>query len=105
VKGIEVYKDRLILYGCGDFLNDYEGIEGYEYYRDDLTLMYFPGLDPSTGKLVALGMTPMQIKHFRLNRASSADALWLSDILNREGKRFGTRVELNEDNTLTLQWD
>jgi poly-gamma-glutamate synthesis protein (capsule biosynthesis protein) len=78
VKGIEVYKDRLILYGCGDFLNDYEGIEGYEYYRDDLTLMYFPGLHPSTGKLVALRMTPVQIKHFRLNRASAADALWLS---------------------------
>lgn len=24
-KGIEVYQGRLILYGCGDFLNDYEG--------------------------------------------------------------------------------
>ena len=29
-KAIEVYRDRLILYGCGDFLNDYEGIKGYE---------------------------------------------------------------------------
>jgi poly-gamma-glutamate capsule biosynthesis protein CapA/YwtB (metallophosphatase superfamily) len=33
VKGIEVYKDRLVLYGCGDFLNDYEGIRGYEQFR------------------------------------------------------------------------
>jgi hypothetical protein len=24
----EVYRDRLILYGCGDLLNDYEGIGG-----------------------------------------------------------------------------
>jgi len=32
---------RLILYGCGDFLNDYEGIRGYEEYRGDLALMYF----------------------------------------------------------------
>ena len=30
IKAIEVYKERLILYGCGDFLNDYEGIAGYE---------------------------------------------------------------------------
>ncbi len=30
VKGIEVYKGKLILYGCGDFLNDYEGISGHE---------------------------------------------------------------------------
>jgi len=28
-KAIEIYRNRLILYGCGDFLNDYEGIKGY----------------------------------------------------------------------------
>ncbi|MGH1571072.1 CapA family protein [Methylobacterium sp. P31] len=44
-KGIEVYRGKLILYGCGDFLNDYEGIVGHEEFRGDLTLMYFP---PST---------------------------------------------------------
>jgi len=38
-RGIEVHRERLILYGCGDFLNDYEGIRGYERYRGDLTLM------------------------------------------------------------------
>ncbi len=41
-KAIEVYRDRLILYGCGDFLNDYEGISGYEEFRGDLSLMYLP---------------------------------------------------------------
>jgi poly-gamma-glutamate synthesis protein (capsule biosynthesis protein) len=50
-------------------------------------------------------MTPTQIKHFRVNRASGDDAMWLRDILNREGKRLGTKVELNKDNTLTLKWD
>ena len=42
VKGIEVYRQKLILYGCGDFIDDYEGIRGYEQFRDDLVLMYFP---------------------------------------------------------------
>jgi len=105
VKGIEVYKDKPIIYGCGDFINDYEGIGGYEDFRDDLTLMYFVSIDPSNGKLVHLQMTPMQIKHFKANRASMADSLWLRDTLNREGKEFGTRVELNKDNVLMLQWD
>jgi poly-gamma-glutamate synthesis protein (capsule biosynthesis protein) len=105
VKGIEVYKEKLILYGCGDFLNDYEGIRGYEYFRDDLGLMYFLSLDPSTGKLVCLRMTPTQIKRFRLNLAPRLDVLWLADTLSREGKRFGTRVELKKNNTLELQWD
>ncbi len=105
VKGIEVYQGKPIIYGSGDFLNDYEGISGYESFRSDLALMYFVSVDPSTGKLVHLQMTPIQIKHFKANRASRADALWLRDILNREGKKFGTRVEMKQDNTLTLRWD
>ena len=104
VKGIEVYKGKPILYGCGDFLNDYEGIGGYKAFRGDLGLMYFVSMESSTGKLAYLQMIPTQIKHFEVNRASRADALWLRDTLNREDKRFGTRVELNEDNALALQW-
>jgi len=105
VKGIEVYKERLILYGCGDFINDYEGIGGYEEFRADLSLMYFVTIDPATGKLSELQMIPMQIKRFRVNRASIADSLWLKHILNREGNRFGTQVILNKNNSFTLRWD
>ena len=105
VMGIEVYKDKLIIYGSGDFLNDYEGISGYESFRDDLGLMYFASVEPSSGKLLGLQMTPTQIKHFKVNRASKPDALWLRDILNREGKKFGTRVKFNKDDTLTLLWN
>jgi poly-gamma-glutamate synthesis protein (capsule biosynthesis protein) len=105
VKGIEVYKDKPVIYGCGDFLNDYEGIGSYRDFRDDLGLMYFVNMYPLTGELVRLRMTPTRIKRFRVNRASRAEAFWLRDTLNREGKRLGTRVELDEDNTLTLQWD
>jgi len=105
VKRIEVYQDKLILYGCGDFLNDYEGIGGDEHYRGDLGLMYFASMDPSSGKLVQLQMLPTQIKHLKVNRTSRDDALWLAHTLNREGRKSGTRVELGEDNTLTLFWD
>ncbi|HSE89904.1 MAG TPA: hypothetical protein VLJ79_27080 [Candidatus Binatia bacterium] len=45
-----MHKNRLILYGCGDFFNDYEGIGGYEDYRGDLGLMYFADVDPRTGR-------------------------------------------------------
>lgn len=104
VKAIEVYKEKPIIYGCGDFLNDYEGIGGYEEFRADLGLMYFLSMDPSTGKLVNLEMTPTQIKRFKVNRASRADALWLKDTLNRKGGKFGTRVESRRHNTLNLKW-
>ena len=104
VRAIEVYKDKLILYGCGDFLNDYEGIGGYEEFRSDLALMYFATVDSATGKLVALEMTPTQIRRFKVNRASGSDARWLKKTLNREGSKFGTRVNRNKDNRLILDW-
>lgn len=105
VKGIEVYKDRPIIYGCGDFLNDYEGISGYEKYRDDLGLMYFPSLDSASGRLLRLDMTPTRLKNLRINHASQKEAQWLVDVLNREGKPLGTHVTVDENNRLALHWN
>jgi len=102
-KGIEVHRGRPIIYGCGDFLNDYEGIGGREEYRGHLVLMYFVTVD-ATGRLLTLRMTPFQIKRFRLQRAAGADAQWLRDTLNREGRRLGTRVVLSAEAQLVLQW-
>jgi hypothetical protein len=48
-RGIEVYRGRPIIYGCGDLLNDYEGIAGREEYRAGLVLLYFPRMDPLAG--------------------------------------------------------
>jgi poly-gamma-glutamate synthesis protein (capsule biosynthesis protein) len=103
-KGIEVYKDKPIIYGCGDFLNDYEGIEGYEHYRDDLALMYFVRMTPDTGKLISMDMAPRQIRRFRSNRAAEEDVLWVQQVLNREGKPFATNVEVTAANQLRLRW-
>jgi poly-gamma-glutamate synthesis protein (capsule biosynthesis protein) len=103
-KGIEVHRDRAILYGCGDFLNDYEGIQGHESYRPDLALMYFPALDAATGALRRLAMAPTQIRRFRVNRAPQEGARWLQDMLDREGRRFGTRVARQADGSLLLRW-
>jgi poly-gamma-glutamate synthesis protein (capsule biosynthesis protein) len=100
--GIEVYRDRPILYGCGDFLNDYEGISGYEAYRGDLSLMYFLDMEPASGKLIRLVMVPMQMRRFRLNRASVGDVRWLRDRLQRES--LGCRVEAGADGRLALHW-
>ncbi|NNL07169.1 MAG: poly-gamma-glutamate biosynthesis protein, partial [Gammaproteobacteria bacterium] len=104
-KGIEVYNGKLIIYGSGDLLNDYEGIGGHEQYRGDLALMYFASIDPGTGRLVNLQMTPMQIRKLRINHAGRSDAVWLKKMLNREGRQFNTRVTLNADNRIMLEWE
>lgn len=103
VKGIEIYHDRLIIYGCGDFINDYEGIKGFHAFRGDLGLMYFANLDAATGNLKRLTMVPTTVAKFRIRKASDSGVRWLRDTLNREGRRFGTGVQLLDDDTLVLQ--
>jgi len=102
-KGMEVYKNRLILYGCGDLLNDYEGIASYESFRGDLGLMYFASLEVKTGELSSLRMVTTQIKHFRVNDASMQDQEWLREVLDLECEKLGCHVEFSEG-FLTLKW-
>jgi poly-gamma-glutamate capsule biosynthesis protein CapA/YwtB (metallophosphatase superfamily) len=103
-KAIEVYQRRLILYGCGDFLNDYEGITGYEEYRDDLAPLYAASFDSTSADLIDLKIVPFQIRRFRLVRTSSKDNAWLQGTLDRESRRFGVRIGLNPDGQLTASW-
>jgi len=102
---VEVHRGRLILYGCGDCIDDYEGISGHEEYRDELRLLYFASLTPGTGTLRALRMVPMRSRRMRLQRASPADGTWLTMTLNRINRGFGTRVELQPDGTILLGVD
>jgi len=104
VKAIEVFKERLVLYGCGDFLTDYEGISGYEMFRGDLALMYLIELNSCSGELIAARLVPMRMRRFKLERASAADAEWLCNLLNQLGKPFSTGVTLEKDNSFTLAW-
>jgi poly-gamma-glutamate capsule biosynthesis protein CapA/YwtB (metallophosphatase superfamily) len=103
-KAIEVFKGRLILYGCGDFVTDYEGISGYEMFRGDLALMYLIELDSNNRELVAARLVPMRMRRFRLERASVADAEWLCNRLNEIGKPFKTGAKLEKDSSLMLEW-
>jgi poly-gamma-glutamate synthesis protein (capsule biosynthesis protein) len=103
-KAIEVYHNRLILYGCGDFLNDYEGISGYEEFRDDLALMYFADIDRRSRELVGLAIVPLQIRQFRLMRASPQDVAWLQRTLDRDCQTYATRVALAPEGRLALSW-
>jgi poly-gamma-glutamate synthesis protein (capsule biosynthesis protein) len=101
-KAIEAYRDRFVLYGCGDFLNDYEGIEGYESYRDDLTLLYVADINVSTKHVVGLHLVPFQIRRFQLVRASEQDRHWLQQTLDRESRGYRTTVELASDGCLRV---
>jgi len=98
-----VYRGKLILYGCGDAVNDYEGIKGFEAYRNDLRLLYFASIEPDSGKLATLHMTPLRARRMRLEHASHQDAEWLRSTLQHISRRFETRVDLGIDAHLTVR--
>jgi poly-gamma-glutamate synthesis protein (capsule biosynthesis protein) len=99
---IEVYRGKLILYGCGDTIDDYEGIGTYESFRHELRLLYLPTIDRSTGGLSVLGMIPMRMRRMRLEPAPHDDAEWLRGTVEEASRRFGTRVERTADGLLTV---
>lgn len=106
VRGIEVHSGRLILYGCGDLVNDYEGIlklPGQLAFEPDLGLVYLARLGADDGRLLGLEMVPTRMLRLQLCRAGRPAAGRLAALLNREGKALGTSV-VERDGTLHLRW-
>ncbi|GAB3904642.1 hypothetical protein GCM10027612_72860 [Microbispora bryophytorum subsp. camponoti] len=97
-----MYRDRLILYGCGDFIDDYEGIAGHEEYRDDLRLLYFATAEAGSGRLLELRMAPMRAVRMRLRHARGEDREWLRATLDGICREFGARVAPAPGGTLAL---
>ncbi len=100
---LEAYQGKLILYGCGDLVDDYEGIGGYERYRDDLRPLYLVSVERETGRLAGVRIVPLQARRMRLEHASAEDAGWLRDALDRVSRDFATRVVQEPDGTLSVR--
>ncbi|MER8001178.1 MULTISPECIES: CapA family protein [unclassified Streptomyces] len=99
----ELYRGKLVLYGCGDAVNDYEGISGYEPYRDDLRLLYLVSVEPATGLAAEVRMVPFQARRMRLRYAAYEAVEWLADVLSDVGREVGSRVDRAPDGALLLR--
>lgn len=105
-RAIEVYRERLILYGCGELIDDYEGIDPGDRrgLRSDLVIAWLPLIDPAGGALLELEMIPLRIRRLRLEHASASEAAWLARTLDDACARFGTRVVVDGPGRLALRW-
>ena len=99
---IEIYRGRLILYGCGDVIDDYEGIGGHASFRPDLRLMYLAAVDPA-GTLAWLRLIPLRVRRMRLERSSRDEAAWLCDTVAHISRRFDVAVSLRADELLHVE--
>jgi poly-gamma-glutamate capsule biosynthesis protein CapA/YwtB (metallophosphatase superfamily) len=100
---VEAYRGKLITYGCGDLINDYEGISGHREYRDDLRLLYFVAVEPGSGRFHDLRITPMRARRMRLETAADADSRWLHEVLGRISREYGAHTDREPDGTLTVR--
>ena len=99
-KRVEIYRGRLILYGAGDLINDYEGIGGYEELRPELSLIYLPRLAKS-GAFESMLLIPMRMQRFRLNRTTEEERNWLLHLLERESR--GLQFEIAKDGLIAAR--
>jgi poly-gamma-glutamate capsule biosynthesis protein CapA/YwtB (metallophosphatase superfamily) len=98
-----VYRGKLILYGRGDFIDDYEGIGGYEQYRPDLRLVLFADLTADTAVLTRLRMMPLQAAAGGCTRRRTGTRIWLGAQIDLNSRAFGSHVGCHPDGTLVLQ--
>lgn len=101
--GFEIHRDRLILYGCGDLINDYEGIPGHEEFRPGLGAWWLADLDSRTGTLQGLEMVPTRMHRFRLETPDGEEQMWLARLLERESLTPGVGVRVGDD-VMTVTW-
>ena len=77
IRGMEDYKGKLILYGTGDIINDYEGFENlggekYNHWRG----IYIADIEPLSGNLVQFQIVPIFMNRFRLECYLKESQIW-----------------------------
>jgi poly-gamma-glutamate synthesis protein (capsule biosynthesis protein) len=97
VRPVELAGDGLVLHGCGDLVNDYEGIGGYEEYRGDVRVLHLATLDAASGRLEELQLVPFRSRRLRLEHATGEETRWLATVLDRACHSLGTPVQLVDD--------
>ncbi len=81
---VEVYRGKLILYGCGDLINDCEGIAPHADLRSDVGCLYVVTLRSVNGRLDTLEVVPMQMRQFRLGFADAAAHDWIGRVFESD---------------------
>ncbi|WP_090140801.1 CapA family protein [Limnohabitans sp. DM1] len=101
---IEIYQGKLILYGCGDLINDYEGIDMHEPGNLGMAALFFANISNRTGELLRLEMCPWQLKKFRLVRADDNYEEAFRTLFNDKSSAFKTRMQVQTPGVWTLSW-
>jgi poly-gamma-glutamate synthesis protein (capsule biosynthesis protein) len=86
-QGIEIYKNKLIMYDTGDFIDDYAI---YPHLRNDQSFLFLVTVDKSGIKQIQL--IPMLISNMQVNQATSQDFVQTVERIQHLSQEFGTQI-------------
>ncbi|KAI9928346.1 hypothetical protein MW887_002384 [Aspergillus wentii] len=116
VQGVERYKGKLIIYGCGDFVDDYALNEQFRNDLGGVWRVWVRGVegDGDGGKVKKLGLDRLEIFPTRcdrfqvtlLNRADE-DHGWVRRRITKLTEEMGTKVrkDLGEEGQIVIDLD
>lgn len=92
-QGIEIYKSKIIMYDCGDFIDDY-AID--PLYRNDLSFIFLLSLNDKDHILDHIELVPTRIWEFKANTlsASDQDSTFLINSMVGDCKYLGTEYKI-----------
>jgi poly-gamma-glutamate capsule biosynthesis protein CapA/YwtB (metallophosphatase superfamily) len=90
VQGIEVYRERLILYDTGDFMDDYTVDEAL---RNDLSALFLVRI--AKARVQRLDLVPVRIDRMQVNEAQGRDCDWFLRRTADLSAEFGTTVHVS----------
>lgn len=88
VQGVERYRDGIILYDTGDFIDDYM-ID--QQLRNDLSFLFTIEIEQK--KLKRLQLLPVKIDAMQVNKAAGVDATTIINLMKQRSSPFGTVFE------------
>jgi poly-gamma-glutamate synthesis protein (capsule biosynthesis protein) len=95
--GIEIYRDRPILYDTGDLINDYYVDR---QYRNDQQLLFL--IHVKCGQIERVELFPIQIHQIQVNRASGDTFDEIAKRIETLSQVFGTEMQ-RENNRLVIE--
>jgi poly-gamma-glutamate synthesis protein (capsule biosynthesis protein) len=95
-QGVELYKDGVILYACGDLVDDY--LVDAEF-RNDHQLLFELAL--GADGLERIVMRPLFIRRCRAFPANSAQRAWILERMRERCGELGTRTHIDEGTLVT----
>ncbi len=86
-QGIEIYKKKVILHDCGDFIDDY-AVD--PYYRNDLSFLFLVNFE--LDRIKSIELVPVKISDFRVCTAPPWDADLIIQRMVNQCKILGTKT-------------